>query len=108
MPDLILTEQDDGRTLDVTVGTYVTISLYENPTTGYRWSVCGFGSTSLTLESDDYALPSASAIGGGGIRSFRFLAQAPATTKIDLKNKREWESEMLAVDTFAAVITVHP
>lgn len=93
--------------LDATLGARVTIVLHENPTTGYCWNVCDFRSTVLALESDDYAPTPASDIGGGGIRYFRFLAQAPGTTKINLRNKREWEPESCAVGTFAAVITVN-
>jgi inhibitor of cysteine peptidase len=105
VPEFTLTEENNGQSIEVHLGARLNIYLKENPTTGYRWSLREFGSGSLLLESADYA-PSGAGVGGGGIRKFVFVAEAPGTATINLKKTREWEPEEAATSTFTAHITV--
>lgn len=106
MPDSILTEKDNGKEVEASLGTQVRIDLPENPTTGYRWSLSDFKSEALALKSDDYAPNHPSSMGGGGIRQFLFEARSPGKSKLCLKNMRAWEGEEAAVKTFTVTIVV--
>jgi inhibitor of cysteine peptidase len=106
VPDSILTEKDNEKEVEASVGTQVRIELPENPTTGYQWKVCDLNGEALALKSDDYVPGHPSAIGGGGIRQFVFEVMSPGETKLCLKNMRAWEGEEAAVKTFAVTILV--
>jgi inhibitor of cysteine peptidase len=104
MPDSVLTEKDNEKEVELPLGTQVRIDLPENPTTGYRWNLGDFKSTTLKLRSDEYIPNQPSGIGGGGIRQFLFEARSPGKSKICLKNIRAWEGEDAAVKTFDVTI----
>ena len=106
MPDSILTENDNGKEVEVPMGTRVRIDLPENPTTGYRWSLRDFKNEVLALKSDDYVLNRSPNIGGGGIRQFCFEGKSPGKSKLCLKNMRAWEGEEAAGKTFTVTVTV--
>jgi inhibitor of cysteine peptidase len=106
VPDSILTEKDNGKQVEVSVGTRVRIHLPENPTTGYQWSLRDFENKTLALKSDDYDPDHASSVGGGGIRQFLFEATSPGKSKICLKKMRVWEGEEAAVETFTVSVIV--
>jgi len=44
--------------------------------------------------------------GAGGIREFRFRVTGPLQGRLELKHRREWESERSDTETFAADFTV--
>ncbi|SRR6266853_1347858 len=106
MADYILTQKDDGQSLQVPVGARIKIDLPENPTTGYRWNVQELESESIAVESDNYTSGEGVGIGGAGIRHFTFQAKAPGKATINLKNKRQWEPEEKAMSQFSVVIFV--
>ena len=106
MPDITLTEADNGRTIDVPEGTEVLIRLEENPTTGYRW----------TLDQDDDAVPPAgadfssapgAAVGAGGTRVFTFTAGQPGDVHLKFKLRREWEGDSSIIQRYQVNIQVH-
>jgi predicted secreted protein len=100
---MTLTEQDHGRTIQVKMGSVVTLRLKENPTTGYRWTVA----TAPELEQigDRFEL-GGSAIGAAGVRVFEFRATRVGEHELRLKNWREWEGESSVIDRFDAKIVV--
>jgi hypothetical protein len=55
-----------GRTLDLRIGDGVTLSLAENPTTGYRWELVAKPEPNCVVVNDTY-VANADAIGSGGI-----------------------------------------
>ncbi len=92
MAELTLTARDGGQTREVRAGDSIAVALHEDPMSGYRW---GVESLAGNLESagDDYAPDPDAQTGGGGIRTFRFLAQEPGPASIVLRLAREWEGE---------------
>ena len=40
-PDVVLTEQDNGKDIDLTIGGALIVKLPSNPSTGYNWTVVG-------------------------------------------------------------------
>ena len=85
---MILRESDSGKTIELGSGQLFRWSLSENPTTGYRWEVQT--NSGLAQNADHYAA-AGSGIGGGGVRTFDFVASQPGTFELVLVCKRSWE-----------------
>jgi inhibitor of cysteine peptidase len=70
--NMILNEQDSGRTVKVNRGAMITIRLEENPTTGYLWTVeAGSG-----LEKVEDQNEPGGRIGAGGVRVLQFCGKS--------------------------------
>ncbi len=99
----ILTRDDNGKSVEVRVGGKFIVRLDESPTTGYTWAVKSDGGL-LMLEASDYSPAFPDRIGGGGTRTFHFLARKSGATKLVIKLLRDWEGEGSAIDTFSVDI----
>ncbi len=100
---MILSERDNGRTVEVSVGSLLTVRLQENPTTGYSWSVeaaNGLGKVEDSFEAGG------AAIGAAGVRVLQFRATRPGSHELRLKNWREWEGEDSVINRFGINIIV--
>ncbi len=78
----------------------MTVSLPENPTTGYVWhfvKIAGVNRNGTPICSilSDVFLPGSgtktSRLGGPGLHQWHFLADAPGTATIALQLIREWD-----------------
>jgi predicted secreted protein len=108
---IIRTAQDHDKTLSIATGQRFEIHLDENPSTGYAWEVAGQPEL-LVLQNSDYVsnaqldqqgkVP----VGGGGQRSFVFVAQKSGTTTLKLKHWRSWLGDKSIVDTFSIPIQI--
>lgn len=105
MSNSTLTGSDDGRTIEVKTGDEISIRLEENPTTGYRWAVEQMDESILELQNSDYEKRQDSAIGGGGERRLTFRARQAGTTRLLLKNQREWEKDN-PLSQYSVTVTV--
>jgi inhibitor of cysteine peptidase len=105
MPTLTLTKADDNRSFNVQKGDQVIIWLEESPATGYRWAVEPIGQDILVLQATEFA-PTGGGIGGGGERTFTFVANATGVTQLNFKLWRDWEGESSVRNRFNASITV--
>ncbi len=106
MSDNTLTNTDNGKTLTLKPGQTLTLRLAENPTTGYRWSIPALNSHVLQLIEDRFDPSGSTAIGSGGQRILTFQAQQPGQISLSLKNKREWEDEAAAGESFTIMVQV--
>src|SRR5438105_9627169 len=88
---LSLSTADDGSRRSVDVGDRVTVSLPENPTTGYRWQV-EVDDAVLRLVDDRFEAPTP-ARGAGGRRVLVFDAAGAGSTTLRLENRRSWGSD---------------
>jgi inhibitor of cysteine peptidase len=90
-----------ASTLELTVQpntVYFYFNLPSNPTTGYRWSIKSFDSSSLKFNHSDYKTTNSNLIGGGGVERFYFNVLAPQKgidTYIELTYSRPWEKEVV-------------
>ncbi|CCF17081.1 chagasin peptidase inhibitor I42 family protein [Brevibacillus laterosporus GI-9] len=100
---MVLTEQDSGQIIDISVGKIITVQLKENPTTGYRWTV----ETASGLEKigDSYK-PGGAGIGAAGLRIFQFKTIQVGSYELHLRNWVEWEGDSSIVDRFNVRINV--
>ena len=72
--------------------TLVTISLDENPSTGYGWQYAVSNDGILILTDDSYHSDApAGIVGAGGIRSFSFSGLKEGSTLITFTYLRPWE-----------------
>jgi predicted secreted protein len=85
----VLTMDDTGIDLEVTVGDVVEITLEGNPSTGYGWEVDAVDAAVLELEGEP-----------------AFVSGAAGSTGVALAERRPWETEAPPRDEFAATITV--
>ncbi|KAF5064671.1 protease inhibitor I42 family protein [Proteiniclasticum sp. QWL-01] len=101
-------ERDSAATIEVDRGEVMTISLKENPTTGYRWSYEPL--PGIQPIGDDYKAVrsegSEEAVGVAGLRELQFIPTQPGTFTLQLKNWREWEGESSVIDRFTVKIIV--
>ena len=93
-----LTENDNGKNLNLKVNDIITIKLESNITTGYKWNLSNeTDSNIITLISSDYKTVNAeeTLVGGGGYETFNFKTKSKGSTAIILTynspGKREKE-----------------
>jgi len=104
--ELTLTKADNGKSVEVARGDTVTITLEDNPSTGYRWAIDKNDASILAPQSDDYMQSPSSGIGGAGQRTFKFKALKAGAVQLQLKRWREWEGDSSIVDRFSAAVRV--
>ena len=92
---LELSEKDSGRTFHVETGSFITVKLFSNPTTGYQWKFASpFDPVLLGLCRDSFISSSASdrmKSGAPGYRILKFEVIAPGKASLDLQYVRPWE-----------------
>lgn len=103
---MLLTEKDDSTIVQAGVGDTVEVALSENPSTGYRWEVTGFGSPLVSVEHNGFSA-ARGAIGAAGTRSLVFRARSPGAARIELSLRRHWEPASAAIKRWAITIDVH-
>lgn len=97
-----LTREDSGARRTAQVGERVTVTLPENPTTGYRWQLA-MDPDAFHLVEDRYT-GSSDAPGAGGSRRLTFTVRRAGLLTLRLVKRRAWEQS--AVDEFAVAFDV--
>ena len=94
-----LTEADNERTVDLRVGERVRLTLPENATTGYRWTVDHFDREVVDPAGSEphYA---GGAVGSAGNVTFDFTAKKAGNGEVALKYWRHFEGEGSVVKRF--------
>ena len=90
MTQIQLTQSDDGKTLHLALGTSLRVSLAENPTTGYRWTIDPIEPPVIALLRDQYTIAPAVGLGGGGTRHFLFRAVRSGEARLSLRHVQAW------------------
>ena len=106
MSSHLVTQADDGKTIEVRQGDLVTLRLPENPTTGYRWSLDEHDALALEPAEKPKFEPASPAIGAGGIRTFTFLAKTVGESSLALSLRRSWERPTSGQKTFSVKIRI--
>jgi predicted secreted protein len=88
----------NNKTIKVNFGKRFKISLYSNPTTGYRWEP-NFDGDFLRLEQKTYN-PENSKLGSGGKEHFIFLSLKYGKTTITMQYKRSWDKSEIKQEKF--------
>ena len=86
--------------------TVVTVSLDENPSTGYAWQYVIADESIVQNCGDTYSSDAPAGIGGaGGIRALSFLGMQTGTTTVTFTYLRSWETNP-PIRTVVVEITV--
>jgi inhibitor of cysteine peptidase len=104
---LLITEKDNGRTMDVRLGGSVRIDLPENATTGYRWAIDRYDDNVIEAIATEPHYPS-DAVGSGGEVTFIFKGKKTGIGEIVLKHWRHWEGAPSITDRFYLRLNVRP
>jgi inhibitor of cysteine peptidase len=78
------------RAVNVPAGEEISVTLPENPTTGYRWVVEAV-TGDLALVSADFSPPKEVKPGAGGHRTIHLRAGARGHGELRLRYERAWE-----------------
>ena len=92
MNTVTLTAADNGREISVRVGDVISVSLSDNPTTGYRWRIASIDEKALTRAGDEFH-GEGSGVGTGGTATWTFTARHPSTTRLEFAKSRSWQQE---------------
>lgn len=106
MAEYIFDEKDNGASVQVQLDAKIAIELKENPTTGYRWITGSIDEAFLVPAGDDFVPPDQKTPGAGGLRRFFFRAKSEGSTTLTLINKRAWQRDDQAIDTFRLRIRI--
>ena len=107
VPTLTLTRADNGNAVDVPVGGRLVVRLDENPATGYRWALETTDAEVVTLQHVEYVPSHDAGVGGGGQRTWTFIARTPKVASLHLKLWRAWEGDTSITRRFTVTLHVH-
>jgi inhibitor of cysteine peptidase len=108
--DKILTEKNNGDSINLKAGDTVVIRLESNPTTGYSWILDEKTDTSIVSAADSEYVQSVKdeeLVGAGGHEIFTFKAASKGKTSIVLNYERPWEEDEEPLETFEINISVN-
>jgi inhibitor of cysteine peptidase len=95
---------DNGGVKQVRIGDAFEVTLAENPSTGYQWTLQAPLDPALAVEGNSYVASAPGLIGSGGLRSWRFRALKAGVAHLVIDDKRGWEPA--PVESFAITIDV--
>ena len=105
----VLTDKDNGGSINLKVNDTFQIELGSNVTTGYSWSpakdtnfeILAIASSEYVQSSKNKSMP-----GSGGYEVFTFNAVKKGQTELVLEYQRPWEDGVEPVNTFKISVTV--
>jgi len=112
----VVTEADNGKTINLENGETFYLRLPENPSTGYRWELNLTQGLNVSLGPDnipgEYYPPEQPEgieqplVGAGGVRLWEIKAVAEGSQQVTGVYKRPWENETTEGETFTLYIEV--
>jgi predicted secreted protein len=104
--ELVLTEQDNGKTVAASVDQAILVNLRGNPTTGYTWLLSATNGDSVSATGPrTYTVDPGGGVGRGGTFSFPFSAVKPGQTVLSFDYERYSDPPSVA-QTFTVTINV--
>jgi len=101
-----ITEQDAGKTIEVSQGETLTVLLEGNPTTGYTWELASEDLAILKQVGEPAFTPESGGVGSGGKVSLTFEAVAAGQAPLKLIYHRPFEPDEPPVQTFEVTVVV--
>ncbi len=100
-------EADSGKTIELSVGQKLTITLRGNATTGYVWQMAkGTDGKIVKKISDKYTADNTGLVGSGGDHVWTYQAVAAGETTITLNYLRPWEKSVPPAKTLKYTVKV--
>ena len=104
--EIIVTQKDNTKNVELEVGDTLKVVLAGNPTTGYTWQLLSFNKAHLQLIQESYTSSNSTLCGAGGTYTFELSAVAKGTSPISLVYHRSWEKDLPPYRTFDLTIEV--
>ena len=95
---MVLGASDNGKTIQISLGTSVELLLPDNPSTGYRWTFKADQNV-LSIQEGIYRQLS-NLVGGGGEMQWFITGKKVGTSQASFKRWREWEGENSAIEHY--------
>lgn len=102
--EYVFNEANNNETVTLPVGSEITISLDENPTTGYSWNVTS--SAGLSYVNDTYIAPETGLMGAGGVHVWEYIAAEKGTGEFSAIYTRSWENVTGNETAFSMAFTI--
>lgn len=102
----IADEGDSGQTVTMGVGDVLQITLEENQSTGYLWSIVTNDNAVLQMSDTPAYEVDSDAEGAGGRKTFMFEAAAPGTSVLRMVNAMQQETAVQPERTFELTVQV--
>ena len=104
---ITVTDQDNGKSIEVAKDGTVMVRLASNPTTGYGWNLAGDPAPLELVKSDFARDPQArNMAGAGGTQTLQFVAPAAGSAALKLEYRRPWEKDVPAAKSFKVTVVV--
>lgn len=103
----VFTTEDSGKEHHISVGEEFHVRLWENPTTGYLWSILDPISPHLKL-IDSKFIPGndVGRVGSGGERIFVFRTVQPGCAMLRMALRRPWEKKGTEAGSYSIKLTI--
>jgi inhibitor of cysteine peptidase len=104
---ITVTEQDDGKSIELAKGQTLFVRLASNWTTGYQWMPQGDPGP-LELLKSDVARDALGekVVGVGGTQVLQYAAKSAGKAVLKLEYRRSWEKDVAAAKSFAVTVVV--
>ena len=97
-------ETNNNETVTLPAGSAITISLVENPSTGYEWNVPS--SAGLQLVNETHDAPQTELLGAPGVHIWEYTAAEPGAAEFSAIYMRPWENVTGNETTFSMAFTI--
>lgn len=106
-PSVIVTDNDNGKDIDLPSNQTLIVKLGSTPSTGYNWTVLG-DPAPLKLQKTSYRKNSKSStvVGAPGVQTFQFSAGSAGIATLNLAYRRSWEYSQPPAKTFSLRVNV--
>jgi inhibitor of cysteine peptidase len=104
----LLTEADNGKTVDLRVGEEARVRLSENASTGYQWAVESADEALAQIGEAVHFPGPADRVGGSGSVQWVLRAKAPGRRRVSFKYWRPWEGDRSIVKRFEITLRIAP
>lgn len=102
-----ITDQDNGRNVDLMMGQTLIVRLPGNPSTGYDWVVSGDPTPlKLTKNFHQRSKSAPGMVGAPQTAVLEFSAASPGVTTLTLLYRRSWEYNVAPAKTFTVTVDV--
>lgn len=105
--EVVVTEKDNGTTIELGIKDSVRVDLPGNPTTGFTWEEQSSAETILHKKKQTYS-SSSTLVGAGGLYTFTYEATSVGSTQLSFIYFRPWEVDVPPAKRFAITVITHP
>lgn len=99
--EVVITDQDNGKDIDLPAGDTLVLRLESNPSTGFGWAIKGDPSPLKLVKSSTKKNGQNSHVVGAPVtQEFRLRAASAGMASLTLDYRRPWEHDVAPVKTF--------